>query len=66
MPEERLAFVDKLCEGYEEIMPGEPALFKMKEVWSYLCGSLPEGGKLWKRIKKARMLSEYKNIIHSL
>lgn len=66
MPEERLAFVDKLCEGYEEIMPGEPALFKMKEVWSYLCGSLPEGGKLWKRIKKARTLSEYKNIIHSL
>ncbi len=66
MPDERLAFVEKLCDRYEQIMPGEPALFKMKEIWSYMCSSLPEGRKLWKRIKKTKTISEYKNIIPSL
>lgn len=63
---ECLAFMQKLCEAYNDIMPGEPALYKMKEIWSYMCKKYPEGMKLWKKIKKARNLSEYKNIMLTL
>lgn len=63
---ERIAFAERLREAYEEIMPGDPALYKMKEVWSYMCQDHPDGAKLWKKIKKAGSLSEYNNIIDSL
>lgn len=64
--DENLAFMEKLCAAYNEIMPGEPTLYKMKEIWSYMCRSHSDGTKLWKRIKKTRNLVEYENIIHSL
>jgi tRNA-dihydrouridine synthase len=60
---EVLVFLERLCEAYEQIMPGEPALFKMKEIWSYICRNRPDGVKLWKKIRKTRNLKEYKSII---
>lgn len=63
---EYLAFMQRLCVAYNEIMPGQPALYKMKEIWSYMCRSWPDGMKLWKRIKKTKNLEEYKNVIRSL
>lgn len=63
---ERLSFMRCLCRAYMEIMPGEPTLFKMKEVWSYMCGESPDERKLWKRIKKAGNLAEYEKIILEL
>lgn len=63
---ERIAFMQKLCDAYNNIMPGEPTLFKMKEIWSYMCRNHPGGMKLWKRIKKTKKLSEYRDIICNL
>ena len=62
---ECLAFMHRLCEAYNDIMPGEPTLYKMKEIWSYMCQNRSDGMKLWKKIKKTRNLSEYKNVILS-
>lgn len=63
---ERIAFIQRLCDAYNNIMPGEPTLFKMKEIWSYMCRNHPGGIKLWKRIKKTKKLSEYRDIICNL
>lgn len=63
---ERMAFMQSLCENYNEIMPGEPTLFKMKEIWSYMCLSHPGGRKLWKNIKKTKTLSDYNKIMANL
>lgn len=63
---ERIAFIQRLCDAYNDIMPGEPTLFKMKEIWSYMCRNHPGGMKLWKRIKKTKKLSEYRDIICNL
>lgn len=64
--EECLAYVNQLQEEYQKLMPEIPVLFKMKEIWSYMSGCFPEGDKLWKRIKKAKRLSDYNNIIRTL
>lgn len=61
--EELLEFMEELCSAYHDIMPGEPTLYKMKEIWSYICQNHLDGAKLWKKIKKVRNLSEYENII---
>lgn len=63
---EVLEFLERLCEAYEQIMPGGPALFKMKEIWSYLCREREDGRKLWKKIRKTGNLPEYKKIIAAL
>lgn len=63
---ERIVFLQRLCDAYNDIMPGEPTLFKMKEIWSYMCRNHPGGMKLWKRIKKTKKLSEYRDIICNL
>lgn len=63
---ECLAFMQKLCEAYSDIMPDGPTLCKMKEIWSYICRNHSDGKKLWKKIKKTRKLSEYKNVILSM
>ena len=49
--------------GYKEIMPDMPVLFKMKELWSFMCRSLPDSTRVWKKIKKTKKLSEYESII---
>ena len=61
-----MTFMQRLCEAYNDIMPGEPTLHKMKEIWPYLCQNRPDGMKLWKKIKKTKNLSEYNHIINDL
>ena len=60
-------FMEELCLGYEEIMPGElHTLFKMKEVWVYLGEFFPGEEKLMKKIKKSNSTAEYKAVLREL
>ena len=61
--QEIIDFAGKLYENYREIMPDNPVLFKMKEVWSYMSERYSEAGRLWKRIKKTKRLSDYEKVI---
>ncbi|MBR6229648.1 MAG: tRNA-dihydrouridine synthase family protein [Eubacterium sp.] len=62
-----LAFVRDLEEVYSRVLFGEtPLLFKMKELWSFLKDSFPDGDQLFRRIKKVRRISEYHRIIDCL
>lgn len=55
------AFHDELLEGYLHIMSGDTnALFKMKELWSFMGESFVHAEKQLKKIKKAKNLREYK------
>lgn len=57
-------YVKDLQSRYEEVLFGEtPVLFKMKELWTHLKASHPEGDKLFKKIKKVKHLEEYNYII---
>ena len=57
-------YVKDLQGRYEEVLFGEtPVLFKMKELWTHLKASHPEGDKLFKKIKKVKHLDEYNCII---
>lgn len=57
-------YVKDLQGRYEEVLFGEtPVLFKMKELWTHLKASHPEGDKLFKKIKKVKHLEEYNYII---
>lgn len=64
--EECLAYATALQRAYEKVMPEVPVLFKMKELWSYMSQAHPDGAKVWKKIKKAKRLSEYNNIVCAL
>lgn len=60
-------FLTELEQAYEEEMSGDqPVLFKMKEIWTYLKTSVPDGEKWFKKIKKARYLAEYKDIVREI
>lgn len=57
-------FHTTLLQGYKACMPGEtPVLFKMKELWFYMQDMFPEDTKLYKKIRKAKNLSEYESIV---
>lgn len=56
-------FTLNLADKYEsEFNSGVNALFKMKELWSYLYKNYGDE-KLWKKIKKSKKLDEYKDIV---
>ena len=57
--QELLLFARRLQQDYQAIMPDNPVLLKMKEVWSYMKNSFPGSEKIWKKIKKSRKLTEY-------
>ena len=41
------AYANALCKAYcEAYGPGQPVLFKMKELWGFLADSMPDGKKL--------------------
>lgn len=61
--EEVSGFMWALKEAYQECMADNPVLFKMKEIRVYLAELYPQGERLWKKIKKARRLSDYENIM---
>ena len=57
-------YVRDLQSRYEEVLFGEtPVLFKMKELWTHLKASHPEGDKLFKKIKKVKHLDDYNSIL---
>lgn len=55
------AFHDTLCEEYRSILFGDTQLcHKMKEFWSYAIAHYDDPGTYWKRLSKAKNLSEYR------
>ncbi len=60
-------FHDELLEDYRIIMSGDRnALFKMKEIWSYLGDSFDGAEKCLKKIKKANHVADYKIAVNEL
>ena len=60
-------FHDELLEDYRIIMSGDRnALFKMKEIWSYLGDSFDGAEKCLKKIKKANHIADYKIAVNEL
>jgi len=60
------AFHDDLLREYEAVLHGDhPVLGKMKEFWTYQSVHLSNGAKMFKKLKKARVLSAYKSIVAS-
>ena len=58
---------DELLEEYRVIMSGDRnALFKMKEIWTYLGESFEDADKYLKKIKKANHLADYKVAVNEL
>ncbi len=61
------AFLEELCQSYEEVMSGEKnVLFKMKEIWSFMLPRFPEGKRIGKKIKKTSCLREYRMLVKEL
>lgn len=55
------AFHDELLEQYRERMSGDrPVLYKMIELWLYMQESFTNPERYFKKIKKAKSISEYK------
>ena len=60
-------FHDELLEDYRVIMSGDRnALFKMKEIWTYMGESFESADKCLKKIKKANHISDYKIAVNEL
>jgi len=60
-------FHDELLEDYRIIMSGDRnALFKMKEIWTYLGESFEGADKHLKKIKKANYITDYKIAVNEL
>lgn len=58
---------DELLEDYRIIMSGDRnALFKMKEIWTYMGESFEGADKCLKKIKKANHISDYKIAVNEL
>ncbi len=61
------AFHAELLDGYAEIMSGDTnTLYKMKDLWTFLIQSFPDGEKALKKIRKAKHLSEYRIAVDEL
>ena len=61
------AYANALCEAYcEAYGPGQPVLFKMKELWGFLADSLPDGKKLRKKIHKTQRLDGYQRLMREV
>ena len=60
-------FHDELLEEYRIIMSGDRnALFKMKEIWTYMGESFEDADKYLKKIKKANHITDYKIAVNEL
>lgn len=61
------AFHDRIYLGYQRVLSGDTnVLYKMKEVWTYLIDSFPEGEKHIKKLKKAEKLSTYEIVVNEI
>lgn len=65
-PDQLLKFHSLVYEGYREILSDRNALFKMKELWSYLSLLFPESKKHFKKIKKAERVADYERAVTSI
>ena len=60
-------YADAVCRAYcEAYGPGQPVLFKMKELWGFLADSMPDGRKLRKRIHKTQRLDGYQRLMQEV
>lgn len=56
-----------LLENYSAAMPEEKnVLFKMKELWMYMCQDFTEPKRYWKRMKKAQKLHDFQAAVDAL
>ena len=56
-----------LLEGYSAAMSGDKnVLFKMKEIWMYMCQDFTEPQRYWKKMKKAQKLSDFEDAVNAL
>lgn len=63
----RYEMYQRLQEDYMSVMSGEKnVLYKMKEVWFYMCQDFTEPQRYWKKMKKAQSLSEFKIAVRAL
>lgn len=61
------AYANALCEAYcEAYGPGQPVLFKMKELWGFLADSMSDGKKLRKKIHKVQRLDGYRRLMREV
>jgi len=61
-----IRFHDDLVAAYEAILHGDhPVLGKMKEFWTYQSIHLSNGAKMFKKLKKTRVLATYRSIVSS-
>lgn len=61
------AFHDELLDGYIEIMSGDTnTLYKMKDLWTFLIRSFPDGEKSLKKIRKSKHLTDYQIAVGEL
>lgn len=60
-------FHDEVYANYREISSGDlPALFKMKEIWTYMLRTFPENKKLAKKLKKTEKPADYLSVTEEL
>ena len=58
---------DEILNGYLELFSGErDAIFRMKEIWSYLKDDFEDSNRIWKKIKKAQNVADYKAAISTI
>lgn len=61
------AFHDEVYANYRGISSGDlPALFKMKEIWTYMLRTFPENKKLAKKLKKTEKPADYLSVAEEL
>ena len=61
------AYANALCKAYcEAYGPGQPVLFKMKELWGFLADSMPDGKKLRKKVHKVQRLDGYQRLMREV
>ena len=57
-------FHKTLLEKYQSALSGEKTvLFKMKELWLYMCNSFTQPEKYWKKMKKAQHLYQFEEAV---
>lgn len=59
-----LSFIEDIYIGYREIMSGDMnTLYKMKELWGFLCVNFDDPHKIYKKIKKCQSCKDYEKIV---
>lgn len=65
--EKLLAFLNDIYLGYCEVISGDTnVLYKMKELWGFMCVNFDNSHKLYKSIKKCQSLKAYDSIMKAL